>query len=354
MSLKPIKNLETLQEYLYAAIQLEHATIPTYLTALYSLHPGTNLDAVQILRVIAVEEMLHMTLSANMLNAVRGKVDLLKDGFVPTFPTCLPDGETDFQVNRERFSPSALDTFLQIERPARPAERTGGLVKRAKRPGTLLPTVKSEEDQDLHFYSIGEFYHAIQVGMEELCRELGEAKVFSGERRRQITPEYYYSGGGQVNEVYNLETAKTAIRLISEQGEGYDGEIVDFEREISHYYRFDQLKRKRYYRAGDEHGKPTGGPVAINWQTVYPIKTNVKMADYPEGSEVFHAAQAFNIAYRAFLASLTTAFDGKRELFLPAVGGMFRLKELALQLVRNPIPGGEGLHAAPTFEMALV
>ncbi len=32
--------------YLHAAMQLEHATIPPYLTALYSIHPGTNSDAV--------------------------------------------------------------------------------------------------------------------------------------------------------------------------------------------------------------------------------------------------------------------------------------------------------------------
>jgi hypothetical protein len=36
------------------------------------------------------------------------------------------------------------------------------------------------------------------------------------------------------------------------------------------------------------------------------------------------------------------------------VGGMFRIKELASQLMRNPIPGGDGLNAAPTFEMELV
>ena len=76
MSSHRIETVERLHEYLYAALQLEHATIPPYLTALYSLHPGTNSDAAHVIRVVAVEEMLHLTLAANLLNAVGGTVDL--------------------------------------------------------------------------------------------------------------------------------------------------------------------------------------------------------------------------------------------------------------------------------------
>lgn len=350
MPLTPITNLETLREYLYAAIQLEHATIPVYLTSLYSIHPGTNLDATQVLRVIAVEEMLHMTLAANLLNAVGGKVDLTQPGFVPTFPTPLPDGEEDFLVDLQRFSPSALETFLRIERPAK-AQSESPLVKKSAPAERILPTVKSEKGEDLHFYSIGEFYHAIELGMDRLCGELGEPKVFAGDRSCQITPEYYYSGGGEINGVYDLASAKVAIRMISEQGEGFEGAIADFENEISHYYRFDQLKKGRYYRVGDEHDKPTGDTLAVNWDSVYPVKTNARVSDYPEGSEVRQAALAFNRTYKSFLAELTNAFSGKPELLIPAVGGMFRIKELASQLIRNPIPDASGLHAAPTFEV---
>ncbi|MFF9337963.1 ferritin-like domain-containing protein, partial [Streptomyces albogriseolus] len=40
-----IQTIEELHEYLYKGLQLEHATLPPYLTALYSLHPGKNSDA---------------------------------------------------------------------------------------------------------------------------------------------------------------------------------------------------------------------------------------------------------------------------------------------------------------------
>jgi len=50
--------------YLEAALALEHATIPVYLTAYYSIRSTTNSDAAHIIRVTAVEEMLHLCLLA--------------------------------------------------------------------------------------------------------------------------------------------------------------------------------------------------------------------------------------------------------------------------------------------------
>jgi hypothetical protein len=49
---------------------------------------------------------------------------------------------------------------------------------------------------------------------------------------------------------------------------------------------------------------------------------------------------------------LTRAFAGQPELFIPAVGEMFRIKEMACQLMRHPLDGQRGVNAAPTFEMA--
>ena len=132
MALHRITTVDTLHRYLYAALQLEHATIPPYLTALYSIRPGTNADAYHVLRVTAVEEMLHLTLAANILNAVGGKPDLTKPGFVPEYPAYLPDGEADFQVSRGRFSRDALETFLSIERPRQAPDEASRLLDRCQ------------------------------------------------------------------------------------------------------------------------------------------------------------------------------------------------------------------------------
>lgn len=356
MPLTPIESLDDIYTYLYAAMQLEHATIPTYLTALYSIHPGTNSDATQVIRVVAVEEMLHLTLAANLMNATGGTVDLTQPGFVPTFPTYLPDGETDFEVSREKFSRDALNTFLLIERPASTKnqyllKRGEGLVHRSNNRINLLPSCSCETTgEELSFYSIGEFYHAIELGLEKLCDELGEDAVFSGDRNKQITPQYYYSGGGEVIPVYDLKSAKEAIDLISEQGEGFEGSITDDEGEISHYYRFQQLVNEQYYLPGDKPNQPTGSPLKVDWEAVYPVKKNVTVADLEEGSEVHAAAVKFNMQYKGFLASLTQAFSGQPEILLKSVGDMFHIKDKALELMRNPI-SGSGENAAPTFEI---
>ena len=61
-----ITDISSMQEHLQWAIQLEHATIPPYLCALYSIKEGHNPEATEILRSIFMEEMLHMTLAANI------------------------------------------------------------------------------------------------------------------------------------------------------------------------------------------------------------------------------------------------------------------------------------------------
>ena len=68
----PLKTLEDLRQHLQWAIELEHTTLPPYLCALYSIKPGTNSEAVDVIASVFIEEMLHMTLAANVLNAVGG------------------------------------------------------------------------------------------------------------------------------------------------------------------------------------------------------------------------------------------------------------------------------------------
>ena len=63
------------------------------------------------------------------------------------------------------------------------------------------------------------------------------------------------------------------------------------------------------------------------------------------------AAVDFNAYYNDFLARVTQALSGQPELFVQVVGDMFRIREKAYRLMRNPIPGMNGLNAAPTFEM---
>jgi len=341
-----INSREELIEYLNAALALEHATIPVYLTAYYSIESTSNSDAAHIIRVTAVEEMLHLTLVANVLNAVGGSPDLTRPGFVPNYPARLPDGEDDFTVDLRPFSPEAVDTFCKIERPRKAPDEGARLVE-TNTDKPLL--VESPTTEGIRFYSIGEFYEEIVEGIKELAA--ADPNFFCGDPSRQVGPEYFYSGGGSIIEVHDLDTAMTALNFIAEQGEGLDGGLYDTHGELAHYYRFRQLGLGRYYQKGDHPDAPTGPELEIDWDKVLRTKVSAKLADYPAGSELAGVARAFNADYRRFLTLVTTAFNGEPKKLEEAVWFMFRLRDGFTRLMRNPLPGSGGLNAAPTFEL---
>src|SRR5260370_9694875 len=210
-----IPPIQQLNDYLYAALQLEHATIPPYLTALYSVQPGSKWDARHIVRVVVIEEMLHLSLAASGMKAVGGTPDLTHPGFVPRHPACLPDGEQDFQVDLQPFSKDAVSTFLKIERPAQAPDEKSRLLPRSR---TQSPHAQllaaSPEQPGMQFYSIGEFYEEIARGVRYLHQQYAEhgRQLFAGDPGRQVTPEHFYSGGGEVSPAADLQHALPAPR----------------------------------------------------------------------------------------------------------------------------------------------
>ncbi|GLY29226.1 ferritin-like protein [Kineosporia sp. NBRC 101731] len=349
-----IHRLSDLEAYLNAALRLEHATIPPYLTALYSLHPGSNSDAQHVIRVVAVEEMLHLTLVANVMNAIGLHVDLTADDFVPNYPAHLPSGEIDFLVDVQPFSQAAVTTFLNIERPAKAPTEESRLLPcpDASELGVGTVLAASPLDPSVRYYSIGEFYDEIERGLRYLDRTFREEgrELFVGNASWQITPEYFYSGGGEALAVVDLATALRALTVIAEQGEGMGGGIYDGEGELSHYYRFEQIQLARYYQKGDIPGRPSGPGLDVDFHAVYPVAINAELADYPPGSPVLEAAQRFNQTYADFLAYLTQAYNGAPSRLLDAVPWMFRLRDDINQLIRNPHPSVPGVNASPVFE----
>src|SRR5436190_1750680 len=87
---------EGLLAALQQAIQLEHATIPTYLYALYSIKPDSNKKIQQVLLSVVTEEMLHMALACNMLNAIGGSPVIDQPQFIPHYPGPLPGADENY------------------------------------------------------------------------------------------------------------------------------------------------------------------------------------------------------------------------------------------------------------------
>src|SRR5262245_51006164 len=83
-----LDSVAALRGVLSAAVKLEHATIPPYLTALFTIKQGANVEIARLLGRVVREEMLHMCLIANVLNAIDG-APAINDS-VPTYPGPLP------------------------------------------------------------------------------------------------------------------------------------------------------------------------------------------------------------------------------------------------------------------------
>jgi hypothetical protein len=336
--------VERLRELLEAAVKLELATIPPYLCALYSIRPGTNLEATQVIRSVVVEEMLHMILAANVLNAIGGRARVTGPQDAPHYPHELPDGVV---LDLLPFSPEAVESFLQVENPEYKAEREAAHAA-TRRASLHLSHAVTVSDGPT---TIGGFYDEIMAGLREVAADIGEAALFSGDPARQVGGDYYYASGGAPVVVTDLASALAALEEVIEQGEGEMTSAFDADDALAHYYRFEQLKYGRAYQAGDGVGIPTGPPVEVDFDAVYPMLPNPTLEELTD-PDLRAVAEQANLQWSLLLTQIEEAFDGAPGLLIPAVHTMFRLRDAMLVLLANPLPGHEPFNAGPTFTWA--
>src|ERR1043166_1854716 len=228
---------------LQQAIELEHSTIPPYLYALYSMNEDLNSEIAEIVESVAIEEMLHLTLAANVLNALGGNPVLDTASFIPTYPEPLPGGvESQLTVQLAPFSMSQLQTFLTIEEPEHPIDIPTAELAAAAAPIT-----------------IGRFYNQI---IDEI-NKLSDSD-FANPPRNQIGPDLTFESVV----VTNKATAVQALSTIIEQGEGTSNspeEIVGGD--YAHFYRFQQIQKGKKLIPAPGQTPPWifgGDPIALN------------------------------------------------------------------------------------------
>ncbi|MGC0334148.1 hypothetical protein RKD23_007138 [Streptomyces sp. SAI-170] len=339
----PPETVEELRTYLQAALEVEHLTIPVYMTGMYTIRPGTNRPAQNTIRSVVLEEMLHLTLAANLLNAVGGTPDVANPGFVAGYPAVLPFSDPSLPpIPLQHFSPQALDTFMLIERPR-----------------SFVPP----DPEATGWTSIGQFYGFIRQGLIDLEGSTEGSTIFTGPPERQVGPEDFYNSGGEVFAVTDLKSALLAVEVISDQGEGvadtiWDSDDLHFgeERQVAHYFRFKEIRTGRRYGRHDlPRTEPSGPVVDVTWDDTYPILGDTKVSDYPPRSQVRRQAQLFNERYAYLLTLLDMAFTGIPRAMHYAVPVMLELRDLAQRMYRNPHPDDDqardGYHASPTFEL---
>jgi hypothetical protein len=338
--------VEVLHVHLMAAIELELLTIPPYLTAMYSLG-GENEKAEEIIKSVVMEEMMHMALAANVLNAVGGKPELTTGGYVPRYPAKIPFHEPEtFQVSLLPYGQEALKTFLAIENP-----NHSGVEPPPASAGAAVPRVY-ELAAENNYKTIGEFYGAIQQGIQALDARGG---LFTGQAGRQIGPKIFRPApnSGRMIEVKDLTTAMEALDLIVDQGEGDvkdpgPGEKFDAEGQLAHFYLFKELSEGREYLEGDSPDKPTGPPIDLDSAAILPMKPNLRAEEL--SGELQVEAEAFNAAYTRLLGQIQEGIDGEPKSLFGAYRTMTLLGGDAEALLRKPLDDGSGLNAGPTFE----
>jgi hypothetical protein len=334
LKIKPIKiiDLASLQSALQKAIELEHATIPPYLTAYYTLH-GTSAggaEARQILHSIVIEEMLHMQLACNILNAIGGAPVINDPCFIPKYPGPLPmgiGGADGLVVGIKRYSKATVqDTFMEIEEPENPIH---------------IPVKKAAlEAIAPSFETIGQFYTAIG---NEIVRLNNESNIFTGDPGRQV---------GTMT-VKDVDSALAAISTIVTQGEGTPTSPFDSPTEYAHYYRFEELFMGM--RIVVDSSSRTGYSFDPNQKIVVDDTADVtQMADNPRTVDMSSNWRAGQLAdecdaiYTKLLNALHIGFNGKPDwIAVNAVSVMFEFKNCIEELLQQQLAGG--LYAGPRF-----
>lgn len=327
-----------LWESLQSAIELEHSTIPPYLTALFSIKQGHNLDAAEIVGSVVIEEMLHMAIACNLMNALGGQPAIDSPTFIPAYPGPLPMGvHSSLTVGLEKLTRRCVhDVFMAIEEPEHPLDIPVG-----------QPDGLKAADSPRQFATIGEFYEAIKNMLTELAKH---GEVITGDPARQVADTRWYPEN-QLFPIRTLQDALRAIDVIVDQGEGSSRSPMDAEGDVAHFYRFGEIVygRKLVNVTEAPGWAYVGDVVPLDPAGVWDLYPDAKAADYPPESQARVLAERFNSAYSNLLRCLHHVFNGAPQRLPMALSAMVEMQLTAQKLVTTPVPGTP-YFGAPTFE----
>ena len=243
-----VAHREHLWWLLAEALQLEHMIMCQYLFAEFSLKDGTDegltpeqADAVErwrkILRGIAIEEMLHIALVANLKAAIGAAPALGR----PNFPQRSGYFPAGVQLDLLPFGEEALQHFLFLERPEGMERHDAAEFVPAGSPRAPVDALESMP-RGQEFSTVGHLYRGIEDGLRALADRLGERALFVGSPRAQATPELFR--WPQLVAVTDLASAVAAVEEIIEQGEGARGDWnhAHYGRFLSIWEEFDALR----------------------------------------------------------------------------------------------------------------
>jgi ferritin-like protein len=318
---------------LQRAIELEHATLPAYLYAYYSL--GTdNPQVAKIVFSVIFEEMLHFALACNILNAIGGSPDIDRPDFIPRYPGPLP-GSVDkgLTVHLRPMSRTHIEnTFMVIEEPEHPLN---------------FPELTAAPEKRL---TIGMYYTEI----EDELKRAGPAIFERAKPGFQVTGVFPSSELFRVN---NFQSAVRAITLIKEQGEGTSRSPIDLQHDLAHYYRFAEIFHGHTLQAvldpppgtpPDQLYRYDGPAIVFDETRVLPLTADPSQSMYPPSSQAYQLNLNYNYAYTSMLKALHLTFNGKPNRLDSAIALMHSLHELAMEM--SSVQLADGRRAGPSFQ----
>jgi hypothetical protein len=282
------RDLDWLKAAVASAIRLEHATIPPYLCALWSIKSGDG-PVYDRLESIVLDEMVHMALACNLLTSIGGDPDL--KSALPRYPGPLPgDVHPGLQVGLQGLTRELVENvFMQIECPEKLAQ----------------PVAEG-------YPTIGDFYDAVLAQF----RKLPEGSITG---RRQVT-----AMGGRVFPVNSLADAERAIHGIKRQGEGSGRSPAVAPGELAHYYRFAEIVHGKEFIKCENKWDFTGAEIP-----------------FPECWTMSPAqSREFDACYRESLAALHDAWNRDGGRIGPALMAMEEMSTLARALFEKGLGPG--------------
>jgi hypothetical protein len=282
---------EQLFHLLAEASEIEHSLMCSYLYAAFSLksHDAEGLSAAEGKAVarwrkaimgVAIEEMGHLMLVANLTVAIGGRPHFAR----PNFPVAPGYFSAGVVVRLSGFSAATLDHFIFLERPLGvegddPACYEAPDAARDQHGAGLMPSAQD-------YTTIGHLYEAIRQNLSGLVRKLGEQDLFLGGRSTQV--DKAVAGLDGVAAIDDLAGAYAAIDLIVEQGEGSPAD-----REESHYRSFLAVRDEFTTLLSANPGFEPAWPVADNPVLRHPPEPQGKVhIDAPEAAAMLDFACA--------------------------------------------------------------
>ena len=325
-------SINSLREQVQQAVELELATIPLYLTSLYSIIDGCNQEAYEIIRSVIMQEMLHLVQAANILIALGQTPVIDSNKTAPVYPHVGLPGNVLPQLNvtlKKASREHIREVFMGIEYPH---------VTEVAMPAVIT------------YSTIGQFYQQMNTCMVSLT-EQGET-IFM-ENTKQLHWPWEHNLYGTVHQVNDLSSAQDAINEIIEQGEGtspIDPLDAQPNGQLAHFYRFEEIVWGRFLVEVNGSYAFQGAPINFTSKGVWPMRDNPGKDGIEKGSRGYVEARAFHANYRALLRKLQAVFDGHPELINQTIPLMESLQVKAKKLMQIPLHSNRNETVGPVFD----